>query len=120
MYMQKVPIPPAESTQQCERVIAYIDGFNLYFGLKDSNFRRFYWLNLRRLCLELLSPHQGLMRTKYFTSRTWKPLDKYQRQSVFIEALETLEDFEIYYGTYQVSRTSAKRAITTRRFTPKK
>ena len=30
-----------------ERVIAYIDGFNLYFGLKAKGWRQFYWL--RRL-----------------------------------------------------------------------
>lgn len=28
------------------RVIVYIDGFNLYFGLKDAGFKRFYWLDL--------------------------------------------------------------------------
>ena len=29
-----------------KRVIAYIDGFNLYYGLCDSRYRRFLWLNL--------------------------------------------------------------------------
>lgn len=38
--------------------------------------------------------------TKYFTSRTKKPEDKYRRQNVFLEALETLENFEIFYGHY--------------------
>lgn len=27
-----------------ERVIAYVDGFNLYFGLCEAGFRRFLWL----------------------------------------------------------------------------
>lgn len=31
-----------------QRVIAYIDGFNLYFGLKAAKWKRFYWLNLQR------------------------------------------------------------------------
>ncbi|MBW7656585.1 hypothetical protein K1I42_04685 [Hydrogenophilus thermoluteolus] len=26
--------------------MAYVDGFNLYFGLKDSNFKRYYWLDV--------------------------------------------------------------------------
>jgi hypothetical protein len=29
-----------------KRVIAYIDGFNLYFGLRDSGYRRYYWLDI--------------------------------------------------------------------------
>jgi hypothetical protein len=32
-----------------QRVIAYIDGFNLYYGLKDKGWRRYYWLNLNSL-----------------------------------------------------------------------
>ena len=31
------------------RVIAYIDGYNLYHGLREQNWKRFYWLNLQRL-----------------------------------------------------------------------
>ena len=32
-----------------ERVIAYIDGFNLYFGLKSKGWKRYYWRDLERL-----------------------------------------------------------------------
>jgi hypothetical protein len=41
-----------------ERVITYIDGFNLYFGLKSNGWDRFLWLNLRALSQNLLKPHQ--------------------------------------------------------------
>jgi len=34
-----------------DRVIAYVDGFNLYFGLKSKGWRRYYWLNPRALAL---------------------------------------------------------------------
>lgn len=27
-----------------QRVITYVDGFNLYFGLKDIRFKKYYWL----------------------------------------------------------------------------
>jgi hypothetical protein len=40
-----------------QRVIAYIDGFNLYFGLRESGLRRCYWLNLPALAESLLRPH---------------------------------------------------------------
>ena len=42
------------------RVIAYVDGFNLYFGLKDKGWRRFYWLNVQLLVQNLLKLNQDL------------------------------------------------------------
>ena len=83
------------------RVIVYIDGFNLYFGLKSKGWKRFYWLNLQKLAQNLLNENQELIITKYFTSRISSPSDKRKRQSTFIEALETLDNFEIFYGKYQ-------------------
>lgn len=85
------------------RVIAYIDGFNLYFGLKEKGWNRFYWLNLQGLAESLLLSDQKLVLTKYFTTRvsgTVKDPDKPRRQNTFIEALQTLPDFEIFYGQY--------------------
>ena len=84
-----------------QRVIAYIDGFNLYFGLKSSNYKRYYWLNLQALAQNLLKPNQQLVFTKYFTSRISYPAEKQRRQSIFIDALETLNDVRVYYGHYQ-------------------
>lgn len=95
-----------------ERVIAYVDGFNLYFGLRDKGFQRYYWLNIQAMVKNLLRPYQQLVRTKYFTARISGPkrtgnsllADKIEakrrRQAIFLEALETLTDFEIYYGHY--------------------
>jgi len=86
-----------------ERVIAYVDGFNLYFGLKEQGWKRFYWLNIQRLAQRLLKPHQRLVQTKYFTSRVSSTPDdpqKHKRQGIYLEALQTLPDLEIYYGNY--------------------
>jgi uncharacterized LabA/DUF88 family protein len=86
-----------------ERVVAYIDGFNLYFGLKSTRWKRFYWLNLQLLAQNLLKSNQELVFTKYFTSRVSYPPDKERRQSTYLEALETLSDFRIYYGHFQAN-----------------
>ena len=86
-----------------ERVIAYVDGFNLYFGLKGKGWRRFYWINIQLLVQNLLKFNQQLVMTKYFTARIIGSPDKEKRQSTFIEALETLSDFEIFYGKYQLN-----------------
>ena len=52
-----------------KRVIAYIDGFNLYFGLKDKGWQRYYWLDVTRLAENILEPNSVLMGVKYFTAR---------------------------------------------------
>ena len=95
-----------------QRVIAYVDGFNLYFGLRDSALQRCYWLNLRALAESLLRPGQVLVTTKYFTARIAggrsgdasdrkRAADqKRKRQSDFLEALNTLADFEMFEGHY--------------------
>ncbi|MCD6599024.1 MAG: NYN domain-containing protein [Dehalococcoidia bacterium] len=86
-----------------ERVIGYVDGFNLYFGLKSKGWGRYYWLNIQLLVQNLLKPNQKLLATKYFTARIANPPDKQRRQSTYIEALETLSDFQIFYGKYQLN-----------------
>jgi uncharacterized LabA/DUF88 family protein len=64
-----------------QKVIAYVDGFNLYFGLKSQNWQRYLWLNVQGLAQHLLKPDQALVHTKYFTSR--------------------IGSFSIFYGQYQ-------------------
>ena len=85
------------------RVIAYIDGFNLYFGMKARRWQRFYWLDVQQLAQRLLKPEQTLVRTKYFTSRvsaTPRDPGKSKRQSCYIEALGTLGGVDVFYGHY--------------------
>jgi hypothetical protein len=86
-----------------ERVITYIDGFNLYFGLRSKGWRRFYWLDLHRFSLALLKPGQQLEHVKYFTSRvSSSPSDPDQdkRQNIYLEALGTLPHTSIFFGHY--------------------
>ena len=95
-----------------ERVIAYVDGFNLYFGLRDSKLQKSMWLNVCSLISNLLQRHQKLIYTKYFTSRISGPppgdtstgarrlAGKRRRQLTYFEALDTLEDLNTFYGHY--------------------
>lgn len=86
-----------------ERVIAYIDGFNLYFGLKSKNWKRYYWLDVHQLAQNLLKPDQELVVVRYFTSRISEPPDKQKRQATYLEALSTLPKVTITYGRYQMN-----------------
>jgi len=86
-----------------KKVIAYIDGFNMYFGLKSKGWNHLYWLDIQKMCSYLLKENQNLIFTKYFTSKITKPVDKQNRQNKYLDALNTLYDFEIYYGRYQMN-----------------
>ena len=84
-----------------ERVIVYIDGFNLYFGINAKGWRRYLWLDLSALAASLLRPNQTLIATKYFTALVRADNQKVQRQSTFLQALEASGGVEIHYGRYQ-------------------
>jgi len=83
------------------KVITYIDGYNLYHALIDKGWRRYLWLDLQKLSQRLLKFNQELVMTKYFTSRTTGGNAKRQRQTKYIEALKTLNYFEVSEGRFQ-------------------
>lgn len=94
------------------RVVCYVDGFNLYFGMKAARLKRFYWLNIQELASRLTKPGQQLIGTKYFTSRisgalpsnppnvAQKKNAKLRRQTTFLEALATIDGLEIFEGHF--------------------
>ena len=86
-----------------QRAIAYIDGFNLYFGLKEANWKKYYWLNVHKLAQQLLGAKSRLIITKYFSSRvsaTSRDPHKQARQSCFLDAMKTLPDVQLFMGHY--------------------
>jgi uncharacterized LabA/DUF88 family protein len=70
-----------------DRVVAYIDGFNLYFGLKVDHGRKYLWLDLQALVESLLLPDQELRGVWYFTARVRDDPDGATRQSTYVDAL---------------------------------
>lgn len=70
-----------------DRVRAYVDGFNLYYGLREKHGRKYHWLDLEGLAQRLLKPGQSLDRTTYFTARVRNQPASQQRQTVYLEAL---------------------------------
>jgi len=71
------------------RVSVYVDGFNLYYGLKDRHGRRYLWLDLQALATSLLRPGQVLQSVTYFTARVRDDPDALRRQSDYLDALST-------------------------------
>lgn len=90
------------------RVIAYVDGYNLYYGLREKGWKRYYWLDIQRMVKGLLKPHQTLVTTKYFTTIVNQPEDKRRRQAVFLEALQTLDSFRIFYGHFMSDKVRCR------------
>lgn len=83
------------------RVIAYIDGFNLYFGMREAQLERYLWLDLPEMIRQLLRPGQVLTATKYFTSRVSSPAARVKRQATFIEAISTLSGVRVIEGQFE-------------------
>ncbi len=86
--------------QKKERILVYVDGFNLYFGMLEAGYNYCKWLNIKLLAKNILKPHQEIVGIKYFTSRVSNNPEKQKRQTIYLEALQT-EGVEIYYGQYQ-------------------
>jgi uncharacterized LabA/DUF88 family protein len=88
-----------------KRLVAYIDGFSLYYGLRESGWKRFYWLNLCSLIENLCEGDQEVSRVKYFTSvvsPTKNDPDKHLRQKAYLDALGSLPKLQIIYGRYEL------------------
>lgn len=89
-----------------QRVISYVDGFNLYFGIKSKGWRKYYGLDLAGMCRGLLKPGQTLGHCHYFTARI-RPDARSQdarRQAIWLDALATRADITCHFGHYLTKR----------------
>jgi uncharacterized LabA/DUF88 family protein len=69
------------------RVAAYVDGFNLYYGLRAKYQRKYLWLDVQALVGNLLRPGQALKQVTYFTARVRNDVDGERRQEDYLAAL---------------------------------
>ena len=84
-----------------KRTVAYIDGYNLFYGLlKGTSYK---WFDPTRLVSALLRGDHELVSVKYFTS----PVKTYphdtsalDRQKVYIQALTTLPNVCVLLPRY--------------------
>lgn len=90
-----------------QRAYIYVDGFNLYNRcLKKTPYK---WLDLIALARHLL-PGARIVKVKYFTARiSARPgnPDQAVRQQIYLSALKTLPEIEIYFGHFLSHATSA-------------
>jgi uncharacterized LabA/DUF88 family protein len=92
-----------------DRVVAYIDGFNLYFGLKAEHGRKYLWLDLQALVEGLLLPNQELREVQYFTARVRDDPDGERRQAAYLDALAShCQKVRRIYGRFQEKTRGCK------------
>lgn len=92
------------------RTIAYVDGFNLYYGsLKNSPYK---WLDLCEYFRQTLPPGCVLEKVKYFTARVSalpNDPDAPKRQDIYLRALRAHSGnlFQTIEGRFSVRNTRA-------------
>jgi hypothetical protein len=92
------------------QVRVYIDGFNLFYGAVKGTPHK--WLDLGALCRRLL-PGDRIDGIKYFTAKVGgrpNDADHPVRQSLYLRALQTVPNLEIFFGhflTHSVSRVES-------------
>lgn len=85
----------------------YVDGFNLYHGLKDQSGRAMLWLDLVALA-QSFRPAQRLISVKYFTAPVLGDPQAQGRQAHYQNALRQMypNQLEITQGRYQARSVS--------------
>jgi uncharacterized LabA/DUF88 family protein len=94
-------------------VVTYIDGFNLYFGIRwqamkegtpeapDPLWYSYLWLDLERMCRRMLTDRQDLTSIKYFTAPIIGSKSKQQRQNAYLDAIRTLPKVQVILGRFE-------------------
>jgi len=80
--------------------IVYIDGFNLYYAIRNKGCK---WLNVRALAESVLAKSQyTVISVKYYTARVSGSTDPGQpaRQQMYFKALWTVPGIEIHLGKF--------------------
>lgn len=113
---------PAKSPEVTapKKIGVYIDGFNLYYGMRESGFNRFYWLDVSALARQFITTGEQLAYTKYFTARIsgGRPTDtpsyraekdaKRKRQTNYLDALQATGNVQIIEGHYREDEIECK------------
>ena len=73
-----------------ERVIVYVDGFNLYHAIDSLRDNQLKWLDLWKLGESFCAENEALSGVYYFTAyATWIP-DAYKRHRDYVKAVQAM------------------------------
>jgi len=86
-----------------QRALVFVDRFNLSYGLRSLGWAEYGWLDIPSLARTWLEPDQTLVAVHYFTARLrggGGGSGERDRQSVYLEALQTQLEVQIHYGHF--------------------
>lgn len=88
------------------KVVAFVDGFNLYHAINSLGNDQLKWVNLRKLCEQYAPlPQFELSHVYYFSSvATWRPA-AYKRHREYLRALKAF-DVTPVLGRFKPKETS--------------
>ncbi|MFI6758529.1 NYN domain-containing protein [Micromonospora sp. NPDC050417] len=96
------------------RVTAYVDGFNLYHGLKAKHGRKYHWLDLQLMVTSLLRSDQELASVNYFTARIRNQPSSERRQEDYLRALDAAAPkLRIIEGRFQAKASICRHCGST-------
>lgn len=82
-----------------KRVIVYVDGFNFYYGLKSSGWKKYYWLDVVKFFSTFIQPHQELVQVNYFSAIP-DNFGQQKRQDLFFSANKLNPLFKLHLGKF--------------------
>lgn len=91
-----------------ERVAVFIDGFNLYHGLKAKHGRKYLWLDLAEVSRRLLRGEQALHSVHYYTAYVRNDPPSQGNQRIYLDALRSTGGVDIVLGRYQEKRVTCR------------
>ena len=84
-----------------QRVIVYIDGYNLYYGQRAAFGSKYKWLDLQAFSERFLQSGVELVIVKYFTAITKSTSGAKQRQGIYLKALQAhCDKLELFHGRF--------------------
>ena len=81
------------------KVIVYVDGFNFYYGLRQPQWRKYYWLDIVKLFESFMHSEQELIAVKYFSAKP-DNIEQSRRQNAFFQANLENPKFHLILGKY--------------------
>lgn len=69
-------------------VVAYVDGLNLYHGIRQAHGRKYLWLDIVLLMERMLTDSQHLLHVHYFTAVPNHQQESAKRHALYLSALQ--------------------------------
>ena len=90
-----------KNTKKKLRTIVYIDGYNLYYGLRAAYKTKYKWLDLQALAYSFIQQNMDIVAVKYFTAISKSDSKTKMKQEIFLKALSShCDKLKIIYGRF--------------------